>query len=97
MMQNCAIPFDDAKVSSYTVKSIVNDMRKHLGFEAWTVAPIENLNFELVDKVLEVIKASLVDIDDAIQKMLKLEKEEEEGHLWQTLKAAKIGQLHLIC
>ena len=67
MMQNCAIPFDDAKVSSCTVKSIVNDMRKHLGFEAWTVAPIENLNFELVDKVLEVIKASLVDIDEAIQ------------------------------
>ncbi len=39
-----------------------NEMRKQLGCEAWTFALIENLNFELADKVLEIIKVdSLVD------------------------------------
>jgi hypothetical protein len=41
LLQENSIPFDDARISSYTVKGIVDEISKMLGCKSWEIKPDE--------------------------------------------------------
>ena len=54
LLQENSIPFDDAKLSSYTVKGIVDEITKMLGYQASDIKPDE-LSFTISEQVRGVV------------------------------------------